>query len=323
MLQRFQLRNCRWLIERHTADVRKVIARIEQQLKRAEPHVLAPSAAPVAVRNPKNGPLGDLQASASSAELPQNPSPQHPNMASDYDAQGPVPETRDRANQEDPASMDGFMACRGSLLLAVPEACSSTHDPASSVCTDRADGHMVQAVINLVVGDGRPQSMPVSPRPNSEQNKRSAPEEDALYNPTFSIPLFLHLRAAYFATKISRATTSVCRYSIDIRTAEMYCSDIVGTEFEPVTIEDTFSPPVSIDVNMCVSAVSPDAAMRMTRHTGTLDGTTADTASACIVNDECKAASSIVTADMNTTRMLYQNWIKHVKPHTPRRERSM
>ncbi|KAA8895050.1 hypothetical protein FN846DRAFT_912194 [Sphaerosporella brunnea] len=122
MLERFQHRNNRWAVDRQTANVRKVIARMEEQLKRAQPDIAAPSAAPDAAGNRLDGPLQDVQASASAAEFPDNSGQQHPTMPSTHNDQGSVVEKKERPPQEDLASRPGPTAGRDPVVMALEDA---------------------------------------------------------------------------------------------------------------------------------------------------------------------------------------------------------
>ncbi|KAA8902049.1 hypothetical protein FN846DRAFT_891628 [Sphaerosporella brunnea] len=72
ILERFQHRNNRWAVDRQTVKVRKVISRMEDQLRRAQPDVAAGLATAVGAGNPRDNPPQDLEASGPVAELPDN-----------------------------------------------------------------------------------------------------------------------------------------------------------------------------------------------------------------------------------------------------------
>ncbi|KAA8914038.1 hypothetical protein FN846DRAFT_886175 [Sphaerosporella brunnea] len=143
MLDRFQHRNNRWAVERRTGEVRKVIERMELQLKRAQPAVAAPSGIPVASCNPLDGALQDFQESAAAAE---NPGQQHPNMAGTHNDQASVLEKIQRASQEDLVSLHDSTADRDSVVTTPQAVCLSpdSHSafPRSAdtdkVCSDAA-----------------------------------------------------------------------------------------------------------------------------------------------------------------------------------------
>ncbi|KAA8896562.1 hypothetical protein FN846DRAFT_893249 [Sphaerosporella brunnea] len=114
VLERFQHRQNQWAIQRRTADVNKLIARMERQLGAVQPQLAPPQASPVWAIDTQEEPERETLASTTAKRMPHNTGgPSRPTVSTPEDCSRPA----------------SFVGCTPSLD---PNALSTVHDPSTS-----------------------------------------------------------------------------------------------------------------------------------------------------------------------------------------------
>ncbi|KAA8907680.1 hypothetical protein FN846DRAFT_889759 [Sphaerosporella brunnea] len=108
VLRRFQHRQKRWAIERRSAEVKKVIARMERQLAGLQPQVAPQLATPIVPIAPQDG-LVEVNVASTAAEVMRFNSgqPRRPTVITHH-ARSVAPESMEAKGQGKPASFDDF-----------------------------------------------------------------------------------------------------------------------------------------------------------------------------------------------------------------------